>query len=168
MVLSRTARMATDRLELVPLSTGDAREMVGVLSSNLLYTFTGGSAPTLSELERRYAEQCAGPAAQNEAWHNWIVRWAESGAAVGFVQATVVDASADVAWVVSPGWQGRGLATEAAKAMCGWLVEQGVTNITAHIHPNHLASARVADRVGLVDTAEVDGDGEIVWAFEVA
>jgi RimJ/RimL family protein N-acetyltransferase len=79
------------------------------------------------------------------------------------VQATVEGIAADVAWVVAPDWQGRGMATEAARAMCDWLTSTGITNLAAHIHPEHAASSGVASAIGLLITEEVDEDGEIVW-----
>jgi RimJ/RimL family protein N-acetyltransferase len=138
--------------------------MVEVLSDIDLYAFTGGDPPSLNELEARYRAQVAGPAASDEVWHNWILRLAETGIAVGFVQATVNGNAADVAWVVGVGWQRQGLATEAAMAICGWLAAHGVERFTAHIHPDHVASGRVAAAAGLQPTDEVDHEGEVVWA----
>jgi RimJ/RimL family protein N-acetyltransferase len=46
--------------------------------------------------------------------------------------------------------------------MVGWLREQGVTTLVAHVHPDHKASARVAAALGLIATATVV-DGEIRW-----
>ena len=43
-------------------------------------------------------------------------------------------------------WQGRGYATEAAIALIRWLEMDGVRSITAHVHPQHTASAKVAER----------------------
>ena len=72
-----------------------------------------------------------------------------------------------VAWVIGTAWQGRGYASEAALALVGWLSGQGVTVITAHIDPRHAASARVAERAGLVPTA-YEIDGERVWRISRA
>jgi len=88
--------------------------------------------------------------------------------AVGYVQATVSGDASDVAWVVGVKWQGQGIATEAASAMCEWLASHGVERFTAHIHPEHAASGRVAAAVGLQPTDEVDSDGEVVWASPLA
>ncbi len=84
--------------------------------------------------------------------------------AIGFVQATLTDAgrTADVAWVIGVPWQGHGYATEAAGAMVGHLVAGGVETITAHVHPDHVASGRVAAAIDLVATDEIE-DGERVW-----
>jgi RimJ/RimL family protein N-acetyltransferase len=60
-------------------------------------------------------------------------------------------------------WQGRGYAVEAASALVAWLRERGVTEVAAHIHPGHTASARVAGRIGLAPTGELDDEGEQVW-----
>ncbi len=40
-----------------------------------------------------------------------------------------------------------------------------MTTITAHVHPDHAASARVAELASLLATDEVD-DGERVWRRE--
>ena len=157
------ALLRTNRLVLTPLAAADAVEMVEVLSAPELYTFTGGAPPSLEQLEERYRAQVAGPATGDEVWHNWIVRLTDSGTAVGFVQATVMRDTADVAWLIGTPHQGGGLAREAAAAMVSWLAGQGVGQLSAHIHPRHIASQRVAAAIGLKSTSEIDEDGEVVW-----
>jgi len=58
-----------------------------------------------------------------EEWCNWILRREPGGEAVGYVQATISGEGrrAEIAWVVGLPWQGRGYATEAARALVGWL-----------------------------------------------
>ncbi|WP_344655422.1 GNAT family N-acetyltransferase [Catenulispora subtropica] len=151
---------------MTPLSAADADEMVSVLAARELYTYIGGEPPSREELRARYERQAAGgPADGSQEWHNWIVRRAEDSVAVGTVQATVVDGGrvADVAWVVGAPFQGQGYAVEAAAGMVAWLRDHGVAEVRAHIHPEHAASARVAERIGLVATGEVDDEGERVW-----
>jgi RimJ/RimL family protein N-acetyltransferase len=159
-----TPQLHTRRLAMDPLQVGDASEMVNVLDDRGLYKFTGGDPPSLQDLESRYRKQVAGSESSDEVWHNWILRLMKSGQAIGFVQATVTADTADVAWVVGADWQRRGYASEAAVEMCRWLRETGISSLTAHIHPEHDASARIAEKAGLRRTAEVDADGEVVWA----
>ena len=84
--------------------------MVAVLSDPSLYEFTGGTPPTLEELAARYARQAVGHSPDGtEQWLNWVVLLDTTP--VGYVQATVVGDSAEIAWVISPSVQGRGLAT---------------------------------------------------------
>lgn len=153
------------RLSLVPLVAGDADEMVGVLSDAALYDFTGGSPPGLGELRARYTRLAAGRSPDGrEEWRNWIIRREPGRTAVGYVQATILDAGtrAEIAWVVGLDWQRQGFATEAARALVSWLEARGVTAVQAHIHPDHAASAAVARRAGLVPTGRFE-DGEQLW-----
>ena len=124
-----TDPISSPRLRLVPLTVADAAEMAGVLSGDALYAFTGGSPPGLDELRSRYARQAAGRSPDGaEEWHNWILRRHPGGQAVGYVQATIGGAGrrAEIAWVVGLEWQGQGYATEAARALVGWLDGRGV------------------------------------------
>jgi RimJ/RimL family protein N-acetyltransferase len=153
------------RLDLHPLTVADAAEMVNVLSAPELYEFTGGVPPTEGELRDRYARQAAGRSPDgSEEWRNWIIRARPGGPAMGYVQATITQAGtlAEIAWVVGLPWQGRGYASEAARALVGWLDRRGVRMITARIHPDHSASAAVARRAGLRPTPLIR-DGERVW-----
>ena len=148
-------------VELTPLTVDHAAAMVAVLADPSLYEFTGGTPPTLEELTARYARQAVGHSPDGtEQWLNWVVLL--DSTPVGYVQATVVGDSAEIAWVISPSVQGRGLATEAARAMVELLTAAGVRRLVAHVHPDHVASARVAERLGLRPTDVVE-DGEVRW-----
>lgn len=69
---------------------------------------------------------------------------------------------AEIAWVVGTPWQGRGIATEAVRALVDRLGAEGVRSYVAHIHPDHAASAAVAAAAGLAPTDERH-EGEIRW-----
>jgi RimJ/RimL family protein N-acetyltransferase len=97
--------LPTERLALARLRVSDAREMQAVLAEPALYRFTGGSPPSLEELEQRDRAQIAGPHAPDLSWHNWIVRLRTEGPAVGFVQATVTGDTAEVDWLIGLSWQ---------------------------------------------------------------
>jgi RimJ/RimL family protein N-acetyltransferase len=139
--------------------------MVGVLSGAALYTFTGGSPPSLDELRARYARLATGRSPDDrEEWRNWIMRREPGRVAVGYVQATIADGGtrAEIAWVVGLSWQRQGFAAEAVRALVAWLDARGVMAIQARIHPDHAASAAVARRAGLVPTGQTD-EGEQLW-----
>ncbi|WP_062203521.1 GNAT family N-acetyltransferase [Demequina salsinemoris] len=157
--------LASSRLILEPLTAAHATEMAVALADPALYEFTGGEPPTVDALTARYArlESRTSPDG-SEAWLNWAVRTMDDAELAGYVQATVASSGleADVAWVVATTHQGRGLATEAARTMLDWLSEQGVTRVSAWIHPEHRASAGVARRLGFAATSE-RADGEIRW-----
>ena len=156
---------------LEPLRVDHAAEMVAVLADEDLYTFIGGSPPSLGDLQRRYAAMVVGHSPDGaEEWLNWIIRLRGAGSpAIGTVQATVTKDGrhADVAWVVGSGYQGRGYACAAARAMVSALIADGVTRVTAHVHPDHPASAAVARSCGLRPTAAMHG-GERRWEWKSA
>ena len=116
----------SDRLALEPLAVDHAAEMLTALAPPELYRFTGGEPPTLDELGARYRRQSRGQSEYGSAgWLNWIVRPARGGPAIGFVQATLERKEdglvADLAWLVTPEEQGRGIAVEAAATVVTWL-----------------------------------------------
>lgn len=100
---------------------------------------------------------------------NWVIRQRASPRAIGYIQATIESDQpgqdgmvAQVAWVLAVPAQGAGLATEAGTEMLTWLHGHGVQRVLAHVHPEHAASAGVAQRLGLRPT-DVVVDGEIEW-----
>lgn len=163
----------TRRLVLEPLRVAHAAEMASVLDDPALYTYTGGQPVGVDALRERYRRQTAGSPDPAVAWCNWVIRLDEpEGAAAGYVQATV-DCStqdgpvAELAWVTGTSRQGRGLATEAARALVAWLREHGVRAVIAHVHPGHRASAAVATAAGLTATDRMQ-DGEVRWELKLS
>lgn len=157
----------TGRLTLEPLRVGHAAELAPLLADPALHEYIGGQPASPEELRERYRRQSAGRSPDGrEGWLNWVVRDRASGAAVGTVQATVGGAAdrptAELAWVIGTPHQRRGYAGEAAAAMADWLHRHGVRELTAHVHPAHRASVRVAERLGLAATGIVV-DGETRW-----
>ncbi|MFF1354819.1 GNAT family N-acetyltransferase [Streptomyces sp. NPDC058297] len=158
--------MATERLELLPFQVEFADEMAVVLGDQALHTFIGGAPLTPPELRERFGRLVTGSPDPAVSWCNWVLRIREEGRLAGTVQATIAPGGdgleAEIAWVVGVPWQGRGLATEAARALVDRLGEQGVRTVVAHIHPDHPASTAVATACGLVPTDRMH-DGEVRW-----
>ncbi|MET8907950.1 GNAT family N-acetyltransferase [Micromonospora sp. NPDC004551] len=162
----RAEAVETSRLGLVPLVVGHAEEMAVVLGDPELHAFIGGAPADPAGLRARYERLVAGSSDPAVSWCNWVIRLRDEGRLVGTVQATVTgpahDRVAEIAWVVGTPWQGRGIATEAARGLVGWLGRQEVRTVVAHIHPEHRASAAVATAAGLTPT-DVRHEGEIRW-----
>jgi RimJ/RimL family protein N-acetyltransferase len=177
-------QISTRRLTLVPIAVGHADEMARVLADPVLYTFIGGTAPSRDDLRARYERWIAGSPDPDESFCNWVIEVSEPGAdasrLAGTVQATITEAppeaagrsgavrdrEAEIAWVIGTGWQGRGYASEAARALVTWLERQSVTTVVAHIRPDHRASAAVATAAGLSPTDQ-EQDGEIRWRLQL-
>jgi RimJ/RimL family protein N-acetyltransferase len=163
----RARPIESSHLRLEPLRVEHADVLAVLLDDPALHTFTGGLPASAADLRDRFRRQVVGHSPDGrEGWLNWVVRVAESDEPVGTVQATLTlddeEAVAELAWVTAGPHQRQGYATEAAAALVGWLTEQGVTGLVAHVHPEHLASASVARTLGLHPT-DRRVDGEVRW-----
>lgn len=170
MTLVETEAIRTERLALLPLRVEYAEEMAGVLSDESLYTFTGGTPPTVADLSIRYQRQLAGPPDKSASWHNWVLRRHDAPGLIGYVQATVSPSAyglvGEIAWVVASAWQGHGYAKEAARGLVGWLISHDVPTVIAHVSPDHQASAAVAAAAGLTPTARLQA-AEVRWRLHL-
>jgi RimJ/RimL family protein N-acetyltransferase len=158
--------ITTDRLDMLPLLAEHAGEMAVVLADPRLYAFTGGVPPTAPVLRSRYERLNKGSPDPAVSWCNWVIKLREPGCLAGMVQATITSGAhgsvAEIAWIVGTPWQGRGIATEAAKALITWLTGRSVVTVIAHIHPDNHASAAVAAAARLEPTGEWQ-EGERRW-----
>jgi RimJ/RimL family protein N-acetyltransferase len=161
----------TARLDLLPLRVEHADEMATVLADPALHTFIGGTPDTPQALRSRYQRMVAGSPDPAVTWHNWVIRLRDDARLTGTVQATVSRSGhqtvTEIAWVVGIPWQGRGIATEAARGLVAWLSARPPQTIIAHVHPDHLASAAIARACGLAPT-DTWHDGEVRWQADIA
>jgi RimJ/RimL family protein N-acetyltransferase len=143
--------------------------MATVLGDPGLYRLTGGSPPSVAELEQQYHRQTQGPWPPDERWLNWVVR-NNAAAPIGYVQATVTVSSeqAALAWVIGREYQRRGYGAVAAGAVTTWLANHGITVLVAHIRRGHLASEALASGLGFHPTGQLDPDGEQIWRLHLS
>jgi len=148
--------LSSDRLRLSPLTPEDAAELVVVLSDPSLYRFMGGAPPKLEELQHRYRMLATRRSPDGEElWLNWVIRDRHTQNALGTLEATVrvgESSVAHIAWVLGTNAQGNGYASESARALTRFLVDRGMKQVMAYIHPDHTASNRVAAAIGMEQT----------------
>lgn len=119
--------------------------MAHILNDVSLHRHIGG-APASEEQLRARSERPVRELSPDglKRWLNWTVRLRSSGSAVESMQATVsLDDRcpiAALAWVIATPFQGRGLATEAARSVAQWLAEQRIGRLRA---PHPSATRRV-------------------------
>jgi RimJ/RimL family protein N-acetyltransferase len=152
----------SERAVLVALRSVDADDLAGLLEESRMREWL--RAQDVDELRERFAtwESRRSPD-DRESWLNWVVRERQDGRALGWVQATVRDGSAIVAYAILPAERGAGIAADAVRALVRWLhATLGVTTVTAEIDDGNEASARVAVAAGFERTIRRTGD-EVVW-----
>lgn len=142
--------------------------MLPVLSDDKLYGYTGGCPPQSSaELATWFdALESRKSPAGDELWLTWLLFTIEENRAIGYVQATVRNHAAEIAWLVGSEWQGSGYASEAATALTAWLSRNKLNTISASIHPDHSASQGVARAAGLNYSGQIK-DAEQVWLMNI-
>ena len=158
--------LRSERLLLSPMVRDDAGDLFALLRDPALYRFTGSEPPaSVDDLrERIRAREGRRSPDGDEVWLNWTLRVRSSGQVVGYVQATVADGPADLAWVVGTPFQDRGYGTEAGRRAAAWMREQcSVSELRAAIHPEHVASGQVASRTGLRPSGEMTDEDEALW-----
>lgn len=75
----------------------------------------------------------------------------------------------ELGWVLRPQARGRGIATEAARALLDWGFEElPVPYVTAMIRPGNEASIAVAERLGMSPSREDElrGDEVVVYSID--
>ena len=144
----------TPRLVLAPISPADAHEAYPAFADRGLYRWMVGAPPAdeagLSEEFARLAAGCPRP---GELWLNWLARRRDDGALVGWHQATVTGALAEIAWVTFAAHRRRGYAREGAAAVIAWLSGLGVREIAAQSDVRNAASGATAASLGFTPDA---------------
>jgi RimJ/RimL family protein N-acetyltransferase len=146
--------MRSERLRYEPLAHAHADGLFAALDDPLVGRYIGGpEMTTIAALHDRIEFLAAGvsPSNPDEHWVNVVARRLDDEVIVGRVEATVSGRIAEIAYVFGPVWWGSGYATEAT----AWLVDHlrarfPIDQVVAAIHPDNLASQRLAERVGLV------------------
>ena len=151
--------LKTKRLLLEPLERRHASELFGPLSDASIYDFIPRDSPQSEEkLAERFARLEAGRSPDSkQLWLNYAVRLMEGSACIGKVQATVEADSADIAYLFSPRYWGRGYAAEAVRALIGHLfAAHGVRVVRAATDTRNTRSAALLERLGFTRTGRKD------------
>lgn len=137
-------------LTLVPQAAAHAEEMFIVLSDPAIYEYENEPPQSIEELRARFTKlESRRSTDGQEQWLNWVIRL-PTWQLIGYVQATVHPGGrAAVAYVLSSEYWGRGLASEAVRAMIAELVEQYQVNmLSAVLKRGNLRSVRLLERLG--------------------
>lgn len=134
---------------------------------------------TNAELQR----YVGGPVSKETAWEDFCAssgQWALRGFGIFLVAEKVSDAAAgfaglwfppdidepELCWSLFPGHAGKGYATEAAAEAKRWAnEEQGLPALMSFVHPENLASRKVAERLGasLVEQTTLRGQARLFY-----
>ncbi len=102
----------------------------------------------------------------------WVLDLCATGEFVGQCGLTMQDFDGvpelEVGYHVSPPFQRRGFATEAARATRDWAQSQlAASRLAAIVHPDNIASRRVAERIGLAPESQSLMTGNVLYSMSL-
>jgi [ribosomal protein S5]-alanine N-acetyltransferase len=154
------ANIQTKSLKLVPKTLEEVHAMVEAMSPSEKAELSA------DWLARLHASSSADP------WkHGFSLLHRDSEIVVGhggFKGPPAADGVAEIAYGITPDYQGKGYATEAAQALAVWAFTSGqVRVVRAHTFAEANASARVLTKCGFLKIGEViDPEDGLVWRWE--
>ena len=153
----------TERLVLRAFTPGDAEAFAAINADPLVTRYVGGP------LTREASDALLGRILAQEPFARWAVE--REGELLGFCGLglhPLVAGDVEIGWRLASRVWGRGYATEAATAVRELASgTYGLRRIVAVVHPDNVASLRVAEKIGLAyerDATTDDGTRVVVLA----
>jgi len=163
------ATITTPRLLLTPFEPSDWAFFRSLREDRSVMRFMGSIA---SEKETRRVF-----AARLTAQHTFVIRTHGDDAPLGDIGLQVsaqFREEADIGYTVIPKAQGKGIASEALRAVCDYAFNQvGVKAINAYVLAENVGSVRVLEKAGFVRTQvlekayEIDGVKFDDWVYRL-
>jgi RimJ/RimL family protein N-acetyltransferase len=157
-------------LTLMPLTERDVRELIDAPAAfaqrHALQLEEGGCAPTFI-YERALSNMAQAPAWAALLSTRLYVLDGERVIGSGGVKAPPgSDGEVEIGYGVAPAYQGRGLATQAARALTDEALAHGARRVSALTAPDNTASWRLLQRIGYVRDGEtIDPEDGLVWRW---
>jgi RimJ/RimL family protein N-acetyltransferase len=168
----------TDRLTLRPFIAADFEAMYAMRSDPEVARYLYQEPLSAQETRDSLARKMALPAWADEGdWLGAAVVERESGLTVGDVALHWVserDRTAEIGFTFEPRWQGKGFATEAARALVDWaFTSAGMHRVIGRTEARNAASARVLEKLGmrleahLVENEWIKGEWQSEFVYAV-
>ncbi|MCX7205948.1 MAG: GNAT family N-acetyltransferase [Proteobacteria bacterium] len=148
----------TAALILEPQTADHAEAMFVVLSDPAIYEFENAPPASIDRLHARFSklEARASPDG-SEQWLNWVIRRTASQQLAGYVQATISDQHALLAYELSSKHWGKGIAQEAVSAVLQELAQHyGIKQYFAILKRRNVRSKKLLERLGFVQASATE------------
>lgn len=167
--------LETERLVLRPYNESDLDNLHAIYSLPEVARWLYYEPTTLEESREKLARKIAGSELEEDRGLSAAVELRD-GTYVGDVvlfYGSVEHKTAEVGFSFHPAHQGKGYATEAARALVDWAFAQGFHRVVGRLEARNEASARVLEKLGmrrealLVENEWVKGEwqSELVYAM---
>jgi ribosomal-protein-alanine N-acetyltransferase len=162
--------LQSERLLLRPLRENDIVPLQHIMGKpDMLRYFPNQEPPATDKVARLIASQI-------EHWNRcgygwWAVDFGQDGEFIGWagLQYLPETDETEIAYLLDSSYWGRGLGTEAARVGVRYGFEEiDLDQIVAIVHPENIASQRVAQKAGLVFTIESVYFGMDCFRYELS
>ncbi|MFC7421645.1 GNAT family N-acetyltransferase [Iodobacter arcticus] len=150
--------LKTAALILEPQTAEHAEAMFVVLRDPAIYEFENAPPVSADWLHARFLrlEARASPDGA-EQWLNWVIRLTASQQLAGYVQATITDQHALIAYELSSAHWGKGIARAAVSAVLQELAQHyGIKQYFAILKRHNIRSKKLLDRLGFVQASATE------------
>lgn len=151
---SHDTRLASKRLEIRPWRIDEAERLLEVRSLPEIARWLSDPEPwTDLEQAREMIREWASIDLGEPRLGTWAIVPSASGVPVGTISLKRLPGSheIEIGWYLHPDAHGRGYAVEAATAVLRHAAHVGIERVWAIMWPDNLASAKVAQRAGMID-----------------
>ena len=159
-VIQGEAVLETGRLRLEPLRVRHARELFPLYQDARIYRYIPQDPPASVEALEERCRLLEGRLSGDgrEVWLNWVVRSKDTKRVLGRIEATVrEDATAGIAYELSPLFWGAGYATEGCARVLDLLFgAYAVDEVNALVDTRNSSSIRLLERLGFTRTGRRD------------
>jgi RimJ/RimL family protein N-acetyltransferase len=141
---------ATERLAIEPLVPSHTSGLFAALDDPAVHRYLPRPDVTTPDALRARIQRLASgpPPPTAERWWNFAVLLRADRTVIGRLEATTCGDWGEIAYVFGPRWWGHGLAAEATRWLVGHLVEHGIPELWAAVHPANQRSQRLLTRLG--------------------
>lgn len=150
-LFDKSPKIETERLILRHMRPSDARDMYDYARRPEVTRYLLWSPHEDEEYTRSYLRQVQKCYRQGT-FYDFGVELKEDGRFIGtcgFARIDEANSTAEAGYVFNPDYWGRGLATEALRAVIAYGFEKGYNRIEARFMADNLASRRVMERSGM-------------------
>ncbi|MGW2871862.1 GNAT family N-acetyltransferase [Kitasatospora sp. NPDC001225] len=152
--------LTTERLVVRQWTVADQERAFDIYSRWEVAQWLGRTPRALADPDeaRRYIEHCR-ERSTGPRYGVWAVERRDTGVVAGAVLLLPVpdgDGEVEIGWHLHPDSWGRGIATEAARAVLAKGFADGLTEIRAILAPDNTRSAAVCRRLGMTSTGLTD------------
>lgn len=146
-----TPVIKTPRLKLRPFSLDDAEDLHQILyTPGVLQYYPSSDPPDLDRVQKLVQRQIEHWKEHDFGW--WAVEPLSDHGLIGWsgLQYLPETDEIEIGYLLSKDFWGKGLATESARAGIDYGFDQlGIAEIIGIVHPDHIASQRVLEKIGL-------------------